>query len=139
VIHWRASRLLPQLPDDTLPRGTELEVRLHVASCARCRSRLHRIQLSEDLLRRIPPSIVPIETGPGAYARLSALSRWADDEIPDPQGWRVSMLGAASAFLLLCIVATAGTWAPTVSQHASPTVVLTSLPLESAHLPSHYR
>jgi anti-sigma factor RsiW len=140
VIHWRASRLLPQLPDDTLPRGTELEVRLHVASCARCRSRLHRIQLSEDLLRRIPPSIVPIETGPSAYARLSALSRWADDdEIPDPQGWRVSMLGAASAFLLLCIVATAGTWAPTVSRHAPPTVVLASLPLESAHLPSHYR
>lgn len=139
-MHWRAARLLPQLPDDTLPTSTELELRVHIASCARCRARLHRIQLSEDLLRRIPPSIVPVEAGPAAYARLLALSRWTDDdEIPDPAGWRVSMLSAASVFLLVCLVATAGFWAPTVNEDASPTIAMAFLPPESAHVPSHYR
>ena len=61
MIHWKASRLLVQLPDDTLPPQTEIEVRVHVASCARCRTQLHEIQVSEDLLRRLPPSIVPLE------------------------------------------------------------------------------
>jgi anti-sigma factor RsiW len=140
VIHWRATRLLAQLPDDTLPPEAELEVRLHVARCARCRSKLHRIQLSEDLLRRIPPAIVPIDTGPGAYVRLASLSRWADDgEIKDPEGWRVSALGVASAFLLLCLVASAGAWAPTVTEHAPPTIVLLSPPPDSAHIPGNYR
>jgi len=139
-MHWRASRLLAQLPDDTLSETVELEVRVHVASCARCRSRLHRIQVSEDLLRRIPPSILPLESGPEAYARLLALSRWTDeDEIQDPTGWRVPALGAASAFLLLCIVATAGTWAPAAPERPPPTFAVASLPLDSAHIPSHYR
>jgi hypothetical protein len=140
VIHWRAKRLLAQLPDDTLPRATELEVRLHAASCARCRGKFHRIQLTEDLLRRIPPSLVPLASGPGAYLRLRALARWADDEeIRDPEGWRVSLLGVASAVLLLCLVASAGAWAPTVAEHAPPTIVLLSPPQESNHFPSHYR
>ena len=140
MIHWRASRLLPQLPDDMLPHTTELELRVHIASCARCRSRLRAIQLSEDLVRRIPPSILPLDEGPNPYARLLALSRWTDgDEISDPQAWRVPILGAASAFLLLCIVATAGTWAPTVDENPSPTIVMAMLPPDSALVPGHYR
>jgi anti-sigma factor RsiW len=139
-MHWHAARLLPQLPDDTLPKATELAVRVHVASCARCRARLHRIQLSEDLLRRIPPSILPLESGPNGYSRLLALSRWTDDgEIRDPAGWRVSMLSAASVFLLVCLVATASTWAPSGDEGARPTVAMAFLPPESAHVPGHYR
>ena len=104
-MHWKASRLLAQLPDDSLAPDVEIEVRAHVVSCARCRSRLHEIQLSEDLLRRIPPSIVPIEPSRGAYVRLAALASWTDDEeiAVDPQGWRISLVSVTSALLLFCV------------------------------------
>ena len=141
MIHWRAARLLSQLPDDTLPPETEIEVRAHVASCARCRSRLHGIQLSEDLLRQIPPSILPIEPSRDAYARLAALARWADgDEISaDPQGWRLSFVSVTSAVLLFCVAASAGSWAPTIRPGTPPNVHFEMRLPDHAYLSTNYR
>ena len=138
MIHLRARRLLSQLPDGALDRRTELEVRVHVASCARCRTRLHQLQVSEELLRRIPPSILPVQQHRGAYVRLAALSRWSgEDEIMDPEGWRLSALGVASALMLVLLAATANTWAPSIEPSLTG-VNLDSLPLQSAYFPNHY-
>lgn len=142
MIHWKASRLLAQLPDDTLAPGIEIEVRAHVASCARCRSQLREIQVSEDLLRRLPPAIVPFEAAPDAYVRLAALARWTDDaEISaDPEGWRLSFLGVASVVLLFCLAASAGSWAPTVRLGTSPQVDLdAALPADHTYVATNYR
>ena len=140
-MHWRASKLLAQLPDDTLPPEVEIEVRAHVASCARCRNRLHEIQLSEDLLRKLPPSIVPLETSPDAYVRLAALARWTDDDEirADPEGWRLSFVGVASAVLILCVAASAGSWAPTIRPGMGPSINLETLPPDYAYIVSNYR
>jgi anti-sigma factor RsiW len=141
MMHWRAARLLAQLPDDSLPPAIEVEVRAHVASCARCRSRLHAIQLSEDLLRQIPPSILPIEPSRDAYARLAALARWTDDgEIcADPQGWRLSAVSVASAVLLFCVAASAGSWAPTIQPGMTPDVQFEMLLPDHAYVSTYYR
>ena len=141
MIHWRAARVLAQLPDDTLPHETEVEVRAHVASCARCRSRLHGIQLSEDLLRQIPPSILPIEPSRDAYARLAALARWTDggEITSDPQGWRLSLVSVASVVLLFCVAASAGSWAPTIRPGTSPNVHFEMLLPDHAYLSTNYR
>ena len=141
MIHWTARKLLAQLPDDSLLPATEIELRAHVASCAQCRNRLHEMQVSEDLLRRIPPSIIPIEAAPNAYVRLAALARWTEEgEIADPQGWRLSMLGVASVVLLFCLAASAGSWAPTITPgFGSSAVSMESLPPNYAYMPIHYR
>ena len=142
MIHWKASRLLAHLPDDTLAPETEIEVRVHVASCARCRSRLRELQVSEDLLRRLPPAIVPLEPAPDAYVRLAALARWTDDEeiTADPEGWRLSFLGVASAFLLLCLAVSAGSWVPTIRPGVGPQVSLeATLPPDHAYVATNYR
>jgi anti-sigma factor RsiW len=135
-MHWKSTKLLPQLPDDTLPPATEVELRAHVASCARCRARLHRIQLSEDLVRRLPPAIVPVERSRDEYVRLAALARWTDDPemTADPQGWRLSFLSVASILTIFCVAASAGAWAPTVRPGTSLGVHLDSLPPDSAYL-----
>ena len=142
MIHWKASKLLAQLPDDTLPPEIELEVRVHVVSCARCRSRLHEIQVSEDLLRRLPPSIVPLEPAPDAYVRLAALARWTDDEeiTADPEGWRLSFLSVASVVLLFCLAASAGFWAPTIGPGLGQQLNLeATLPPDHTYVAANYR
>jgi hypothetical protein len=140
-MHWKASRLLAQLPDDSLAPDVEIEVRAHVVSCARCRSRLHEIQLSEDLLRRIPPSIVPIEPSRGAYVRLAALASWTDDEeiTVDPQGWRISLVSVTSALLLFCVAASAGSWAPSVRPGMGPNMNVEMLFPDHAYVSTNYR
>jgi anti-sigma factor RsiW len=142
VIHLRARTLLHRLPDDTLPPEVEIELRAHVASCARCRRRLHEIQISEDLLRRLPPSIVPLEAGGrDAYVRLAALARWTDDEeiAANPEGWRLSFLSVASVVLIFCLAASAGSWAPTIRPGMGPTVNLETLPPDHTYLTQNYR
>jgi hypothetical protein len=141
VMHWKAWRLLAQLPDDSLAPDVEIEVRAHVVSCARCRSRLHEIQLSEDLLRRIPPSIVPIEPSRGAYVRLAALASWTDDEeiTVDPQGWRISLVSVTSALLLFCVAASAGSWAPSVRPGMGPNMNVEMLFPDHAYVSTNYR
>jgi anti-sigma factor RsiW len=141
MMHWKANRLLAQLPDDTLPPGLEVELRAHVASCARCRTRLHQIQLSEALVRRLPPAIVPVERSRDEYVRLAALARWTDDREmrADPQGWRLSFLGVASVVTIFCVAASAGSWAPTVRPGTSPGVYLDSMPAAYTYVPVNYR
>ena len=86
MMHWRASRLLASLPDGTLPEETELEVRVHAASCARCRRRLREFELAEDLLRRMPAAIQPLEWSPSSYRRLASLASWSTEpELPEPE------------------------------------------------------
>jgi anti-sigma factor RsiW len=140
VIHLRARRLLHALTDDTLAEDVELELRIHVASCMRCRRMLAEQQVAENLLRRIPPSIVPLETSPGAYVRLAALGRWTDEaDVRDPEGWRLSFLGVATAGLLFCLAASAGTWAPTIAPTSRSNVNLTALPPDYAYVATNYR
>lgn len=141
MIHWRAARLLAQLPDDNLPRDVALEVRAHVASCARCRRRLHEIQVSEALLRRLPPSIVPLDPLPDSYVRLAALARWSDEQAvaSGPEGWRISLVGVAGAVLIICVAASAGTWAPTIRPGFGPSIDLEALPPDHAYFASNYR
>ncbi len=141
MMHWKASRLLAALPDDSLPPGTAVEVRAHALSCARCRTRLYELQLSEALLRRIPPAIVPIDDTPNAYARLAALARWSEDRLwqPHPQGWRVSLVSVASALVLLCVAASAGSWAPSVRPGVAPIMTIQSFPPDYAFVSSHGR
>lgn len=142
MIHWKTSRLLAQLPDDTLAPEIEIDVRAHVASCARCRAQLREIQVAEDLLRRLPPSIVPLEPAPGAYLRLAALARWTDDEeiTADPEGWRLSFLSVASVLLIFCLAASAGSWAPTIRPGVGTQLSLdAALPPEHAYVATNYR
>jgi anti-sigma factor RsiW len=136
MIHLRARRLLAQLPDDTLPPRTQIEVRAHVASCARCRRRLYQIQLSEALVRRIPASIVPVAANRDAYVRLAALARWTDDAEmkADPEGWRLSLVSVASFLLLVCVAASAGSWAPSVRPGMAPGIGAGSIPQGYAYV-----
>jgi len=59
VRHGRARRLLPALPDGTLPAEVEAEVRGHLARCGRCWREMRELELSEALLRRLPRVLVP--------------------------------------------------------------------------------
>ena len=80
--HGKAKRLLTALPDRLLAQQPELDLCVHVASCARCRRLLREIELSESLLRTMPSSILPLEPSPVSYGRLVSLSRWAPDPAP---------------------------------------------------------
>lgn len=143
MIHWKAVKLLAQLPDDTLPPGVEVEVRAHVASCARCRRKLHELQVTEELLRRVPPAIVPLEAAPDSYVRLAALARWTDEDdvaFPNgPEGWRLSFLSVASVVLIFFLAASAGSWAPSIRHGMGPSVNLETLPPDHAYFASNYR
>jgi len=139
VIHWKANRLLPSLLDGILPRDTELKLRCHTASCARCRKKLSDLELSEQLLARLPSSLIPLEYGPGSYARLAALSRWTDDaRYADPERWKVPVLGVAGAVAIFLLALSANTWEPSVSLFDSTVTLATQLP-DSSYIPSRLR
>lgn len=139
MIHWKANRLLPSLLDGILPHETELKLRFHTASCARCRKKLSDLELSEELLGHLPSSIIPLEYGPGSYARLATLSRWTDDaRYADPARWKVPVLGVAGALAIFLLALSANHWEPSVSLFDN-TVTLASLPPDSSYIPSRLR
>ncbi len=142
MIHWKANRLLPSLLDEILPRDIQIELRFHVASCTRCRKKLSDLELSQELLERLPSALVPIEYNPGSYARLASLARWTDDaQYSDPDRWKVPMLGVAGALTILVLAISASTWVPDAGFVGDPIgdVTLASLPPDSSYIPSRLR
>jgi len=90
--HWKASRLLPVLPDGLLDEGTEA-----------------------DLLRLMPASLLPIESTPLSYARLVSLARWSPEPVARaPERLRVPVLALASAVVLFFMAASVNSWSPVV-------------------------
>lgn len=97
--HWQARRLLSSLPDRLLPAEEELQVRAHVASCARCRSDLWALEASEALLRRMPATLLPLAPTREASGRLALLARWAGGGAKPSRGswieaWGIPTVGA---------------------------------------------
>lgn len=113
--HWKAKRLLPALPDGMLDEVTEADLEVHVASCARCRRLRRDFERAESLLRRMPTSLLPLESSPLSYGRLVSLSRWSPEpELRAPDRLRVPFLALASAVLLFFIAASVNSWSPVV-------------------------
>ena len=78
-MHWTARRLLTALPDGTLEPAREAKVLEHLDGCRRCQRRHAQIEMAEDLLRRMPASLVPLDPHPSTHARLSRLARWSEE------------------------------------------------------------
>lgn len=110
--HGRARRLLPALPDQTLPTLLESEVRVHLQRCRACRRRLDELETSEALLRLLPASLVPRWSSPAAETRLAALARWS--AAPAARDWptilRVPALGALAAAATVAVLLSLGSW-----------------------------
>jgi hypothetical protein len=139
MMHWKASRLLASLPDGTLPRNLELDVRDHVASCARCRQRLKGLELSERLFRGMPSSVSPLEWSPRSYRRLTVLARWSNEpEMPGPERWRIPILSLASALAIVTMAVMMGRYSPVYEQMAGPTSLIYTQP-DGFYVPSHWR
>ena len=141
-MHWKAYRNLPALLDGGLRERDELDLRVHVASCARCRRVLRELELAEALVRRIPTSILPLEASPASYGRLTSLSRWsAEPELPDPERWRLSLLGAASVVAIYFVAFSVGVWAPSISVYtpAATEITLIDIPQDSFYVAMSWR
>jgi anti-sigma factor RsiW len=139
MMHWRASRLLASLPDGTLAEETELEVRVHAASCAHCRRRLSEFEAAEELLRRMPSAIQPLEWSPTSYRRLTSLASWSTEpELPEPDRWRTPVLSLASAFAIFMIALMVGHYSPVLDEPIGSSVTLAYQVPDAAHIPSHW-
>ncbi len=119
MMHWKAARLLASLPDGTLDSDTEIDVRLHVASCARCRGMLRDLEMAEELLSRMPSSIVPLEWSPSSYRRLASLSRWSPEPRLERERWRMPILSAVSAIAILTMALMVGRYSPYLGTSSS--------------------
>jgi anti-sigma factor RsiW len=112
VRHGRARRLLPALPDQTLPALLEGEVRAHLQRCRACRCRLDELETSEALLRLLPVSLVPRRSSSAAESRLAALARWS--AAPAPLDWsailRIPALGVLAAAATVGVLLSLGSW-----------------------------
>ena len=97
MMHWKARRLLPAIYDGTLPELVDLEVQVHALGCARCRRAMREFEFADELLQRMPASLLPLEWSPTSYSRLASLSRWSLDPLRNPARWRAPALGLASA------------------------------------------
>ncbi|MBW2419865.1 MAG: zf-HC2 domain-containing protein [Deltaproteobacteria bacterium] len=139
MMHWRARRLLASVPDGTLPEETELELRVHVASCARCRRSLQEFEIAEELLQRMPAAIQPLEWSPGSYRRLTALASWSTEpELPEPGRWRAPVLSLASAFAILMIALMVGHYSPVLDQPIGSSITLAYQLPDADHIPTHW-
>jgi anti-sigma factor RsiW len=139
VRHWRAKHLLAALPDGTLPPATARAVRAHAAGCGRCERRLAEHARAEQLLRRIPASILPLERSPLTYPRLSGLARWSGEpDLPAPDRWRLPVLGFVGALAALSMIVAVGSWSPVMAEPRSP-VTLAYVPQDSAAVPPALR
>ena len=144
MMHWRARRRLPGLLDETLSAQEAIDVELHLADCARCRSVLRELDWSEELLLAIPASILPVDSGApsgAGYGRLRSLARWSLEPAPAPAGmWRIHALGAAS-LAVLCLIGVAlggGTYSPGFDADATG-IVWTSASSDVRLLPPNLR
>lgn len=103
MTHWRASRLLSALPDGLLADDVEASVRSHARRCRRCRKALREFELSEDLLRGIPQTLLPRDRSPVAESRLAALASWSNQPavaVQDRMAFRALVTTAVMAALL---------------------------------------
>ena len=139
MMHWRARRLVPALPDRSLPKRLERALRRHVASCRRCQRRLGELELDEALLRRLPLAVVPLAASPASYNRLASLARWSDEpDLPDPERWRGAALGLAGSLATLVLVATLASWSPVMKSTGSR-LSMASLPPDSSYFPTGFQ
>jgi anti-sigma factor RsiW len=94
------------LADGRLDAAQEAVVRAHLATCARCRDELERLQWVKATMRRMGgPHAVPADVVQGVQAALdradtdrSSVGRW--------WRWQLSPLGLASAAATLVVLAT---------------------------------
>lgn len=141
MIHWKARRLLASLPDNTLAKHVELEVRVHVASCARCRSIVKEQELAEALLKRLPASIQPLEWSSRDYNRLARLARWSHEPAPPPPDrWRAPILSLVGAVAILAIAILFGRYSPVYDPTLGPIgpASLAQFPPDATYVPSHW-
>jgi len=102
--HAKARRLLPSVLDHALPARVEGQVRAHADRCRRCRAALAELRATDQLLSRLPGSLLPLDQPGGREDRLLALARWVTDP---PLTWRertmtaLSAAGATAAFVML--------------------------------------
>jgi hypothetical protein len=132
--HRAAKRLLPSLPDQTLPVGVEMAVRCHVETCGRCQRTLDDIETAEELMRRLPAALFPIESEPPrTYRRLVSLAHWSGDpDIPAPDGWRAPILSIVCFLSCVVMAAAVGQYSPTLDFHGgAPMIVAQNLPAAS--------
>lgn len=115
MMHWKARRLLPAIYDGTLPELVELEVQVHALGCARCRRAKREFEIADELLQRMPASLLPLEWSATSYGRLASLSRWSLDPERDPARWRAPVLGLASVVALVLMFFSTGVWSPSVN------------------------
>jgi hypothetical protein len=134
--HGRARRLIPALPDATLPEMQELELRVHVVSCARCRRQVREMELAEALLRRLPVSLLPAEESRASAARLASLARWSPDPYaPEPGRWRFPALGLAGMLGMMLLAITLGSGVPVRGDTPDQVLLASLYPESSAYLP----
>ncbi|MDJ0787846.1 MAG: zf-HC2 domain-containing protein [Myxococcota bacterium] len=136
--HGRARRLLPALLDRSLLPQVEAKVRAHADRCRRCSRALAELEAVDDLLGRLPATLVPLEACDEADSRLAALARWAN---PPALTWTergLSALGAAAAtavFVGLLELGSLGQW---VEPTSTPVELAASLP-EASLFPTGVR
>ncbi len=134
--HGKARRLIPALLDETLAEMQELDLRVHVASCARCRRQVREMEHAEALLRRLPVSLVPARESVASAARLASLARWSlDPYAPEPGRWRFPALGLAGALGMMLVGVTVGTWVPVPKDTPDQVLLASMYPESSAYLP----
>jgi hypothetical protein len=119
MMHWKAKHLVPSLLDDTLDPAVEIDLRVHVANCARCRRIEREYAFSDSLLQRLPAALLPIQQTATSYGRLVSLSRWYDDPAIAADGrWRAPALTAASVVIVFMMAVTLGAWSPIVGSRS---------------------
>ena len=138
MMHWKAKHLVPSLLDGTLDEDIDLDLRVHVASCARCRRMKREYEFSESLLRRLPTALLPIEYSSTSYGRLVSLSRWYNDPaLSTGDRWRAPCLTAASLVIVFMMAVTVGAWSPIVGVR-SGSMVLASATGDLQYFPMTY-
>lgn len=135
--HWRARRLLLRSLDEQLPVEQQLDLDVHVASCARCRRLRREYALSEALLAQMPVAFAPRELDPRAYARLVSLARWGEGaEWPPPARGRYAppLLALASAAVIVLLAASVNRWSPVLLPYVEPAHLAASYPPGAGNL-----
>ncbi len=109
--HWKARRLLSALPDGLLAADLEASVLAHAARCRRCHKALRELELSEELLRGIPQTLLPREWSRAAESRLAALASWSSEPAVSVQDrMALRALATTAAMVALLFMLSVGPW-----------------------------